>query len=230
VANSRRRERELARRRYERRRMREQELRARRRRRNTIIGASAGTAAVIAGAIALGFVVFGGDDDKVNAGAQPTATATPTPTVSTSAAPAPTGPPKRCAPIAPNPPAKGQPRVPPVTGKVPGKLTVHDVKKGHGRAAAKGDTLSVTYIGISCSTGEVFDASYKNGGQPFEVTPLGQASVIQGWNQGLIGVRTGGVRELVIPPALGYGPTGSGPIKPYEELIFLVTVKSVKAG
>jgi hypothetical protein len=229
VANSRRRERELARRRYERRRLREMEARAKRRRRNTIIGASAGTAAVIAGAIVLGFVVFGGDDkDKVDAAGQPSGT--PTPSVS-STAPAPTGPPKKCAPIKPNPPAKGQPTVPPVTGNAPTKLVTHDVKKGHGRAAAKGDTLSVTYIGISCSTGTVFDASYKHGGQPFPVENLGQAQVIQGWNQGLIGMQAGGVRELVIPPALGYGPTGSPPtIAPNEVLIFLVTAKSVKAG
>jgi peptidylprolyl isomerase len=59
------------------------------------------------------------------------------------------------------------------------------------------------------------------------VTPLGQASVIAGWNQGLIGVREGGVRELVIPPDLGYGAAGQGDIAPNEVLIFLVTVESV---
>jgi peptidylprolyl isomerase len=74
----------------------------------------------------------------------------------------------------------------------------------------------------------VFDASYSHGGTPFTVSPLGSAQVITGWNQGLLGVRAGGVRELVIPPALGYGAQGQGSIKPNEVLIFLITVKSVK--
>jgi peptidylprolyl isomerase len=227
VANSRRRERELARRRYERRRLREQQLRARRRRRNTIAGASAGTAAVIALIVFLA-VHFSGGSDKASAGprATPPATATATPPATpTPPPPAPT----RCAQIKPNPPAKGQPTVPPVTGKAPTKLVIKDIKNGHGPAAKRGSSVSVTYIGISCSTGKVFDASYLHGNQPFAVKPLGQASVIQGWNQGLIGVRAGGVRELVIPAALGYGPAGNQGIKPNETLIFLITVKSVKA-
>ena len=204
--------------------MRELELRARRRRRNTILGASAGTAAVIAGAIFLGFMVFGGDDAKPGAAD----TLTPTPPVATT--PTSTEPPEKCAKITPNPPAKGQPEVPDVEGKPPTKLVTKDVKVGTGPAAKKGDTLSVTYIGISCSTGQVFDASYKNGGQPFEVTPLGQASVIAGWNQGLIGVKEGGVRELIIPPDLGYGAAGQPPaIAPNEVLIFLVTVEKVSS-
>ena len=219
MANSRRRERELARRRYERRRLREQQSRARRRRRNTIIGAGVGTAAVIAGLVWLGLWATGDDNDKVKPAAQPSATVTPTP-VDTAA-------PKKCAPIKPNPPAEEQPKVPPVSGKPPTKLVTKDVEPGHGPAAKRGDTVSVTYIGVSCSTGTVFDASYLHGDQPFEVKPLGSAQVIQGWNEGLVGVRAGGVRELVIPPDLGYGAQGSGSIKPNETLIFLITVKSV---
>ena len=105
-----------------------------------------------------------------------------------------------------------------------------DVKKGHGRAAKNGDTLNVTYIGVACSTGTVFDATYRDGGKPFTVKPLGQASVITGWNRGLVGIKPGGVRELVIPASLGYGAQGSGAaIKPNETLIFLITAKSVTA-
>ncbi|MDQ1695052.1 MAG: FKBP-type peptidyl-prolyl cis-trans isomerase FkpA [Frankiaceae bacterium] len=226
MANSRRRERELARRRYERRRLREQQQRARRRRRNTIAGASAGTAAVIALIVFLA-VHFSGGSDKASAAPRttPPVSATPTPSATPPPPPAPT----KCAQIKPNPPAKGQPTVPPVSGKAPTKLVIKDIKHGHGPAAKKGSSVSVTYIGISCSTGKVFDASYLHGNQPFEVKPLGQASVIQGWNQGLVGVRAGGVRELVIPAALGYGPAGNQGIKPNETLIFLITVKSVQA-
>src|SRR5436189_210448 len=136
--------------------------------------------------------------------------------------------PTTCATIKPNPPAKGQPTVPNVTGPAPTKLVIKDVKKGTGAIAKTGSSLSVTYIGISCSTGTVFDASYLHGGTPFTVSPLGSAQVIPGWNQGLLGVRAGGVRELVIPPDLGYGAQGQGSIKPNEVLIFLITVKSVK--
>jgi peptidylprolyl isomerase len=199
--------------------MRELELRARRRRRNTIIGASAGTLAVIAGVVALVIALVGGDD-KVEPVAQPSDSVTPTAT-------APPAAPEKCAKISPNPPAEGQPEVPDVEGKAPTELVTKDVKVGKGPKAEPGDALSVTYIGISCSTGKVFDASYLHGDQPFEVKPLGQASVIAGWNQGLVGVREGGVRELVIPPDLGYGPAGQGDIKPNEVLIFLVTVEKV---
>ena len=227
MANSRRRERELARRRYERRRLREQELRAKRRRRNTIIGASTGTAAVVALIVVLAVTLSGGGSKK------PTASATPPPTT-LSATPStvpisPPPPPTKCAKITPNPPAKGQPTVPDVTGKAPTKLVTRDLKVGHGKAAKAGSSVSVTYIGISCSTGKVFDASYLHGGKPFPVSPLGHAGVIAGWNQGLIGMKAGGVRELIIPPALGYSTTGAGTsIKPNDVLIFLVTAKSVK--
>jgi len=230
VATSRRRERELARRRHERRRMREMERRAKQRRRNTIIGASVGTAAVILAVVLLAINLSGSDNGKTNASASltptPPATAA-TPSISpTPPPPAPT----KCAKIKPNPPAKGQPTIPDVTGKAPTTLVVKDVKKGHGRAARKGDTVTVLYIGASCSDGSIFDASYKHGNQPFPVKNLGQAQVITGWNKGLIGVRPGGVRELVIPASLGYGPAGSPPaIKPNETLIFLISVKSVKA-
>jgi FKBP-type peptidyl-prolyl cis-trans isomerase len=225
VATSRRRERELARRRYERRRMREMERRAKTRRRNTIVGGSVGTVVVIVGIILLA-VNLSGSDKKTNALTAPTPTVTPTP--STTPTPPPAAPTK-CAAIKPNPPAKGQPKIPDVTGKAPTKLVVKDVKVGRGRAAHKGDTVSVLYIGASCSDGSIFDASYKHGNQAFPVKPLGQAQVIAGWNQGLIGVRPGGIRELVIPASLGYGPAGQPPIKPNETLIFLITVKSVKA-
>jgi peptidylprolyl isomerase len=222
VARSRQRERELARRRYERRRLREQQLRARRRRRNTVLGASLGTAAVIVLLVLLGLHLFGGSSTptKLTAAATPPATAAATPTPVTPGAP--------CKPIAPNPPQKGQPTIPPVVGPPPTSLKVKDVKVGSGPAAKAGSDVSVTYIGVGCSTGKVFDASYLHGDTPFDVKPLGSAGVITGWNQGLIGVKAGGVRELVIPPALGYGASGSGSIPPNETLIFLITVKAVK--
>lgn len=223
MANSRRRERELARRRYERRRLREQQLRARRRRRNTIAGAVVATLAVIGAIVGLAIGLSGGGGKKVNAADK--VSATPTPSASASATPPPAAP-KKCAPIKPNPPAKGDPTVPPVTGKAPTKLVVKDLKKGHGAPAKAGDKLTVNYVGVSCSTGTSFDASYPRH-QPFTLT-LGQGQVIKGWDQGLVGMRAGGQRELVIPASLGYGAGGSGPIKPNETLIFVVDL--VKIG
>jgi peptidylprolyl isomerase len=222
VANSRRRERELARRRYERRRLREMEHRARRRRRNTIIGAAVATLAVIGGVVALAIGLSGGSDKKVTPADK--LSATPTPSATASIAPA--AAPKKCAPIKPNPPAKEDPTVPPVTGKAPTKLVVHDLKQGHGAAAKSGDKLSVNYVGVSCSTGTAFDASYPKH-QPFPFT-LGQGNVIPGWDKGLVGMKAGGRRELIIPAALGYGAAGSGPIAPNETLIFVVDL--VKIG
>jgi peptidylprolyl isomerase len=220
VARSRARERELARRRYERRRLREQQLRARRRRRNTVIGATVGTLAVIGGVIALIVSLVGGGSGK---GSSLTAKATPTPSTATSPPAAPTS----CAPISPNPPASSEPKIPPVTGKAPTTLVVKDIKTGTGTAVKKGQTLSVNYVGVSCSTGKVFDASYPRK-QPFKF-PLGQGQVIKGWDQGLVGMRVGGQRELVIPASLGYGAAGSGAtIKPNETLIFVVDLVSAK--
>ena len=185
MANSRRRERELARRRYERRRLREQQQRAKRRRRNTVAGAIVATLAVVGGLVALVLVLAGGDDkDKISAASKPSASAT----ASASPTAAPEAP-KKCAAIDPNPPAKEDPTVPPVTGKA-------------------------------------FDASYPRH-QPFELT-LGQGQVIKGWDEGLVGMKAGGQRELIIPADKGYGATGSGTIKPNETLIFVVDL--VKIG
>ena len=217
MANSRRRERELARRRYERRRLREQQLRAQRRRRNTIIGAVVATLAVIGGVVGLAVSLSGGGGKATSAKDQ--VSATPTASPSATGTPPPAAP-KKCAPIKPNPPAKGDPTVPPVTGKAPTQLVVKDLKKGHGPGAKSGDKLTVNYVGVSCSTGKSFDASYPRH-QPFPVT-LGQGQVIQGWDKGLVGMRAGGRRELVIPAALGYGPTGQSGIAPNETLIFVV--------
>jgi peptidylprolyl isomerase len=215
---SKRRQRELARQRHIRRQQQLAERRTRQRRRNAVVAAVVAVLLVVGGvtwaAVALG---TGG---KKKSSATPAASASATPSVPAA--------PTKCAPISPNPPAKGQPKVPDVTGTVSTHLVKKDVKVGTGAVAKTGSTVSVTYIGVSCSTGKVFDASYKNGNQPFEVSPLGSAGVIAGWNQGLIGARAGGERELIIPPDLGYGEQGSGEIKPNEVLIFLIDIKSVK--
>ncbi|HVT64548.1 MAG TPA: FKBP-type peptidyl-prolyl cis-trans isomerase [Mycobacteriales bacterium] len=154
-----------------------------------------------------------GGTAKVSTGSSPTQTAKPT------------GPP--CKPIATNPPEADVPFVPPVPYAVT-SLGVKDIKIGTGPAATAGSTVEVRYVGVGCSTGKVFDTNFTAGGQDFPVTPLGQAPVIDGWNQGLIGIHQGGTRELVIPPSLGYGAQGSPPvIGPHETLIFVVQADKV---
>lgn len=121
---------------------------------------------------------------------------------------------------------KKKPKIPKPKGKPPAKLTVVDIAPGTGKAAADGDTLTVDYAGTSWSTGKEFDASW-NSGQPFPVT-LGQGQVIQGWEQGLQGMKPGGRRLLVIPPDLGYGAQGSPPkIKGGETLLFVVDARKL---
>jgi peptidylprolyl isomerase len=112
----------------------------------------------------------------------------------------------------------------------PAQLQITDVVEGTGPAAKNGDAVSVQYVGVSWSSRQQFDASWDRGAQPFTVQPLGRASVISGWNQGLVGAKAGGRRLLVIPPDLGYGARGAGgAIGPNETLVFVVDVVSINA-
>jgi peptidylprolyl isomerase len=108
-----------------------------------------------------------------------------------------------------------------VTGSAPSDLVVEDITVGDGPEARAGQTATVHYVGVSHSTGKEFDASW-NRGQPFSFA-LGGGQVIQGWDQGVVGMKIGGRRKLVIPPHLGYGERGAGGvIAPGETLVFVV--------
>ena len=105
-------------------------------------------------------------------------------------------------------------------------LQFQDVVVGTGQVATPGDALSVHYTGW-LTDGTKFDSS-KDRGQPFEFT-LGQGQVIQGWDQGLNGMRVGSTRRLTIPPELGYGAGGTGGvIPPNATLIFEVELLTIK--
>ncbi len=105
-------------------------------------------------------------------------------------------------------------------------LVVQDEVVGTGAEAAAGDTVSVNYTG-KLENGTVFDTSV--GKAPIEF-PLGQGYVIQGWDQGLVGMKVGGKRLLIIPPNLGYGSVDYGPIPANSTLVFEVELVKVTKG
>lgn len=112
-------------------------------------------------------------------------------------------------------------------GAPPTTLQITDVKTGTGPAVTAKDKVTVNYLGVSCSTGAIFDESYTRG-QP---ATFGLNQVIPGWTEGLQGMQAGGIRQLVIPPEKGYGSSGQGlKIAPDETLIFVVELKSITAA
>ncbi len=120
-----------------------------------------------------------------------------------------------------------KPGIPKPAGEPGDKLVVKDLVVGEGPAAKSGDPLTVRYVGVSYSTGKEFDSSWKTKENMFPFT-LGEGMVIPGWDQGLVGMKVGGRRLLVIPPDLGYGEQGSGEtIKPGETLVFAVDLKKI---
>jgi peptidylprolyl isomerase len=100
------------------------------------------------------------------------------------------------------------------------ELVVTDDVVGTGAEVQAGDEVTVHYVGVSASTGQEFDSSWRRG----ETISFPLSGVIQGWSEGLVGMKVGGRRTLVIPPEQAYGnspPPGSG-IAPGETLVFTV--------
>ena len=109
----------------------------------------------------------------------------------------------------------------------PSKLVTKDLVQGTGQTASQGKTVTVNYVGVLYKTGKQFDSSWQRK-QPF-TTALSPGSVINGWVQGVAGMKVGGRRELIIPPSLGYGKAGSPPtIPPNSTLVFVVDLLSVQ--
>jgi FKBP-type peptidyl-prolyl cis-trans isomerase len=112
-------------------------------------------------------------------------------------------------------------------GEAPESLTVTILSPGEGPESELGDTVIVDYIGVRSLDGEEFDNSYDRG-TPFAVGPLGNAQVIQGWNDGLIDVQAGARLQLDIPSALAYGEAErSEIIRENEPLTFVIDVRSI---
>ncbi len=157
-------------------------------------------------------VVSCGDDDDEGAGSEETPTAARTESEQ---------PPQE---ISTNLEAKPEIGKPP--GEPPTKLVKEDIVVGKGRAAKDGDQVTVHYVGVNFSTGDQFDASWDRG-EPTSFQ-LAKGSLIEGWVQGMKGMKVGGRRKLVIPPELGYGAQGSPPaIPPNETLVFVIDLKKI---
>lgn len=108
--------------------------------------------------------------------------------------------------------------------ETPPELVIEDTLEGTGEEAKTGDTVKVNYKG-TLEDGTQFDSSYDRG-EPFEFT-IGQGNVIQGWEQGVPGMKVGGKRKLVIPPHLAYGESGRGSIPPNATLTFEVELVEI---
>ena len=131
-------------------------------------------------------------------------------------------------PTTPKPPpalAK-KPTVTVPKGPAPTKLVTKDLVQGTGKTVKAGQTVTVNYVGVLYKNGKEFDSSWKTG-QP-ATFPLSSGSVIQGWVQGIPGMKVGGRRELIIPANLAYGKAGRPPtIPPNSPLVFVVDLLSI---
>jgi len=105
------------------------------------------------------------------------------------------------------------------------ELKIATVNEGTGEAAVVGKTVSVNYSGF-LTNGTKFDSSFDRN-EPFEFT-LGEHAVIEGWEQGVLGMKVGETRKLVIPSTLAYGERGVGPIPANSTLIFVVQLLEIK--
>ena len=167
--------------------------------------------AILAALVAALVLVACGDDDKGDSSSTPASDSTPQQTA--------TQPDLTDTSV--------KPVVPKPAGSPPRRLEKEDIVKGKGPRAKAGDSVTMHYVGVAFSTGEQFDASWDNGA-PFGPFQLGSGQVIAGWDRGIVGMRKGGRRELVIPPELAYGSQGQGPIGPNETLIFVVDLLAIQ--
>jgi peptidylprolyl isomerase len=184
-----------------------------------------GSAAVAVAAVAL--TACGGNDNN-SASPSTTAPGTPAP-AATSAAAAPTASHGRECTADDIGVTGGFGQAPTITipdnCDPPKQLVTKDLVEGTGPAAASGQPVEMNYSLVTWSDKKKLDSSFDRG-QTFPLT-LGTGEVIPGWDQGLIGIKQGGRRLLIIPPDLGYGQGGQG-VKPNETLVFVTD--AVKVG
>ena len=146
-------------------------------------------------------------------------------------APAPAAPAANLAPCtADDVPVAGDPGTRPTitvpdTCSAPPQLLTKDLVVGTGPEVTDGATMAAQYELVTWSNKQQLDSSWERG-EPFTLENVGHAQVIDGWNEGLVGMKQGGRRLLVVPPDQGYGEGGRG-IRPNETLVFVVDAVQV---
>ncbi|MFP5220533.1 MAG: FKBP-type peptidyl-prolyl cis-trans isomerase [Actinomycetes bacterium] len=170
---------------------------------------------LVAAALAALAACGGGDDGTEGADATPTATPTP------------------CASAPPTPETTVsddlavEPDIEVADAQPPCDLVVRDVVVGTGEPAVEGAQAQVKYVVAYYDTGDVIDSSWRTGPDHTLPVQVGAGNLIEGFDRGVVGMREGGRRELVVPYELGYGAEGSGPVPPYATLVFVVDLVSV---
>lgn len=117
-----------------------------------------------------------------------------------------------------------KPEVDFIEGPAPKELEIKDITLGVGAEATPGAKVEVHYLGVEFETGEQFDSSWDRG----EAIEFPLKGLIAGWQEGIPGMKVGGRRQLIIPPHLAYGPSGSGHRLSGKTLIFIIDLLAVK--
>jgi peptidylprolyl isomerase len=235
------RKRQIARERYERRLQARAAAQAKARQRVTISGAAAAVVAIVAVVLA---ITLTGNGKKSAASASspvvssssaaPASSTPPPPPAPTHAAGCTSRPSVVASPIANfplipagvDPALKTEPTVTIPAGAVPITLQTKDLIVGTGETVGANDTVTMNYLGLNYVDCTEFDSSWAHSQEA--TFPLN--GVVPGFAQGVEGMKVGGRRQIVIPPSLGYGTTGSGSVKPNEELVFVVDVLATTHG
>ncbi|MGW0183666.1 FKBP-type peptidyl-prolyl cis-trans isomerase [Nocardia sp. NPDC003345] len=109
-------------------------------------------------------------------------------------------------------------------GPAPTELAIKDITVGDGPEAVPGGTVEVHYVGVEFDTGAEFDSSWNRG----ESITFPLNRLIQGWQEGIPGMKVGGRRQLTVPPELAYGPAGGGHQLSGKALVFVIDLLGVK--
>jgi peptidylprolyl isomerase len=118
---------------------------------------------------------------------------------------------------------KTKPEIEFYEGDAPAELVSIDIEVGGGEEAKAGDKVDVHYLGVDFESGEEFDSSWSRG----QSVDFPLRSLIAGWQEGIPGMKVGGRRQLIVPPALAYGPAGSGHQLSGRTLIFVIDLLGV---
>jgi peptidylprolyl isomerase len=110
------------------------------------------------------------------------------------------------------------------SGPAPTQLVIEDLVVGDGTEAVPGSTVEVHYVGVEYDTGEEFDSSWSRG----ESIEFPLRGLIQGWQDGIPGMRVGGRRKLTIPPEQAYGPAGGGHRLSGKTLVFVIDLLATR--